>query len=158
MDDSQAPRAPAGHRRRPLTTTSERAALMARVRQRGTAPEIVVRRTVRGLGYRFRTNGRMLRGSPDLYDAIGKWAVLVNGCFWHRHARCRASTDPKNNAGFWQEKFAQNIARDKRNRRELRRLGFAVLTIWECQAKPSSDLQALERRLAKFLAGRGHRD
>jgi DNA mismatch endonuclease (patch repair protein) len=158
MKGSEAAMAPTRNRLRQIKTSPQRSALMSRVRQRGTAPEIVVRRIVRDLGYSFRNNSGRLPGSPDLYDTAGKWVVFVHGCFWHRHAGCRACTHPKNNAGFWQEKFAQNIARDKRNRRDLRRLGVAILTIWECQAKPSSDLQRLENRLARFLAVRGDRD
>src|SRR5437867_9480356 len=93
---------------RVLRTTPERAALMARVRQAGTGPEIAVRAIVKRLGHRVRTNGVGLPGSPDLYDRKRKRAVFVHGCFWHRHKNCAACTSPKSNHGFWQQKFQQN--------------------------------------------------
>ncbi len=134
-----------------LPTTPERAALMARVRQAGTRPELAVRVIVRRLGHRFRTNGVGLPGSPDLYDTNRKRVVFVHGCFWHRHKKCAACTSPKNNHVFWQQKFQQNIIRDQRNVRKLRRLGFRVLTVWECQLKSRFKLARLERRLEDFF-------
>jgi DNA mismatch endonuclease (patch repair protein) len=126
---------------------------MARVRQKGTAPELVVRDIIARGGYRFRTNGRVLPGSPDIFDPAGKLAVFVHGCFWHRHSRCRACTTPKRNAEFWREKFEQNIARDRRKLDQLRRLGYRVLTVWECQVKSPAKLARLERRLQRFFEG-----
>src|SRR5687767_12218395 len=108
---------------------------MGRVCQAGTCPELAVRRVLRRLRIRVRTNGGGLPGSPDLYDAQRKLAVFVHGCFWHRHRGCPACTTPKDNAGFWAQKFDDNVARDRRKAAELRRLGFRVLTVWECQVK-----------------------
>lgn len=139
----------------PVRTTASRSALMARVRRTGTAPELTVRRIVRGLGYCFAANGRELPGSPDLYDLQRKRAVFVHGCFWHRHRRCVACTSPKTNGTFWETKFEQNMARDRRNVRRLRRLGFRVLTVWECQMKTPTKLTRLRRRLDAFLRHEG---
>src|SRR5258708_29024306 len=108
---------------------------MARVRQKGTEPELVVRAIVKRLGHQFSINGKGLPGSPDLFDRNRRLAVFVHGCFWHRHSRCRACTAPKSNAAFWQQKFEQNVARDGRKARQLRRLGYRVMTAWECQVK-----------------------
>lgn len=124
---------------------------MSRVRQAGTAPEIVVRGLVSELGSPFSTNGRELPGSPDLYDGERKMAVFVHGCFWHRHKRCVACTSPKSNRRFWESKFEKNVARDVRNARALRRLGFRVLTVWECQVKTPTKLTRLKRRLETFF-------
>lgn len=139
---------------RGLWTTADRSELMGRVRQRGTAPEQVVRRLLRDLGYGFRTNGRALPGSPDIYDSRRRRALFIHGCFWHRHARCRACTTPTRNQSFWVEKFLANIARDQRNARALRRLGYRVMTVWECQVKSTEKLTRLERRLDRFFEER----
>ena len=134
-----------------LKTSPKRSALMSRVRQAGTAPEIVVRGLINELGSPFSTNGRELPGSPDLYDSERKLAVFVHGCFWHRHKRCVACTWPKSNRRFWESKFEKNVARDIRNARALRHLGFRVLTVWECQVKTPTKLARLKRRLEDFF-------
>ena len=134
-----------------LRTTPERALLMSRVRQCGTEPELAVRAILRDLGYRFKTNGKGLPGSPDIYSANEKRAIFVHGCFWHRHPGCRAATTPSRNRTFWQAKFVVNAARDNRNVRRLRRLGYGVMTVWECQAKSAAKLTRLRARLDRFF-------
>lgn len=131
--------------------TTERSRLMARVRQRGTAPERAVRALLDKLGHDYSTTGTELPGSPDLYNARTKRAVFVHGCYWHRHPRCRATTTPTKDRGFWLTKFDQNIARDKRKARVLRRLGYHVMTVWECQVKSPAKLARVERRLDRFF-------
>ena len=139
------------HRPVTMNPTPERSELMARVRQRGTAPELIVRQILRRRGFRYRTNARTLPGSPDVMDPRGKLVIFVHGCFWHRHARCRACTSPRHNADFWQIKFSENVRRDRRNRRELRQLGYRVIVVWECQTKSPSKRARLERRLDRFF-------
>ena len=134
-----------------LATTPERSKLMSRVRQRGTAPELAVRDILKLQGHTFQINGKMLPGSPDVFDTDQRRVVFVHGCFWHRHAGCRACTSPKSYSEFWQEKFAQNQARDRRNVRQLRHHGYRVLTVWECQVKSPAKLARLKRRLDKFF-------
>jgi len=134
-----------------LVTTPERALLMSKVRQRGTGPELAVRAILRDLGHQFRANGKGLPGSPDIYSASGKRAVFVHGCFWHRHCGCRAATTPTGNRRFWLAKFLANVARDGRNVRRLRRLGYGVMTVWECQLKSPAKLARLRRRLDRFF-------
>lgn len=143
--------APAAPPMKSLRTTPERALLMSRVRQRGTEPELAVRAILGGLGHRFRTNGKGLPGSPDIYSTNGRRAIFVHGCFWHRHPGCKAATTPSRNRKFWQAKFAANTARDRRNVRRLRRLGYGVLTVWECQLKSPAKLTRLRARLARFF-------
>lgn len=123
--------------------TSER---MAGVRQQGTAPELAVRRSLSALGLRFRTENRDLPGSPDVANRKRKWAVFVHGCYWHRHEGCSKATTPKRNREFWVVKFEANVARDARARSELKKLGYDVLTLWECEV---SSL-AFERAVARF--------
>ncbi len=125
---------------------------MAGVRQHDTSPEQAVRRLLRRLGHAYRTSNRDLPGSPDAANRSRRWAVFVHGCFWHRHAGCPRTTTPKRNRAFWEEKFVSNQRRDERSLAALRRLGFRVAVVWECQVEERPD--AVTRRLEKLL-GRG---
>lgn len=115
--------------------TKERSLLMARVRQRDTKPEMLVRRAIHGIGYRFRLQRRDLPGSPDIVLPKHKLAIFVHGCFWHRHPGCRLASTPKTRVNFWASKFVANIARDERAIEELQRLGWRVAVIWECETR-----------------------
>jgi DNA mismatch endonuclease Vsr len=119
--------------------------MMARVRQKGTAAEEAVGRALRGLGVAYRKNVRALPGSPDFANRRRRWAVFVQGCFWHRHTGCRRATTPKANRDFWLEKFTRNRARDAAAVRALRRMGIRVVLVWECQ------VEAAAPRLSKIL-------
>lgn len=130
---------------------SDRSALMARVRNRNTKPEIRVRSQLHRLGYRFRTCISDLPGSPDVVIRKHKIALFVHGCFWHGHARCRAGRLPKSNVNFWGEKVSCNRARDKAVRSRLRALGWRVMTIWECQTKRVSFARVLEKRMDRLV-------
>ena len=126
-----------------------RSELMARVRDKHSKPEIVVRRIAHRLGYRFRLHRNDLPGTPDLvFPRLGK-AILVHGCFWHRHKGCSRTTTPKTRVGYWSEKFEANIERDSRKRRQLKEQGWDVLIIWECH---TFDLERLSKRLGMFLS------
>jgi len=124
---------------------------MARVRQSGTGTELLVQELLQRLGVAFRTNAKDLPGSPDIVIAEPKVALFVHGCFWHRHGGCKATTTPKTNAAFWREKFERNQARDRRKALQLRRLGYAVLVIWECQTKNPERLERVARRIQNKL-------
>jgi DNA mismatch endonuclease, patch repair protein len=129
---------------------AERSRVMAAVKSKNTTPELVVRRFVYGLGYRFRLHRRDLPGTPDIVlSGLGK-IINVHGCFWHLHTCRHARRAPVNNADYWQKKRIRNAARDRVSLRHLRRDGWRVLTIWECQMK---DPNKLRRRIAKFLSG-----
>jgi DNA mismatch endonuclease, patch repair protein len=138
-------------RTKTLQTTDERSRLMARVRQKGTAPELIVRDILKRQRQVFSANGRALPGSPDVYSSRKMLAVFVHGCFWHRHSRCKGCTTPQTNSAFWREKFKQNLQRDLRKTRQLRRMGYRVMTVWECQVKSPVKLLRLERRLERFF-------
>jgi DNA mismatch endonuclease (patch repair protein) len=108
---------------------------MSRVRSKDTLPEVTVRSALHRLGYRFRLHRRDLPGSPDIVFPAFRSIILVHGCFWHGH-RCRAGQAmSKSNVPFWREKIEKNMKRDDRNVRKLRRLGWRLLTVWECQVK-----------------------
>jgi DNA mismatch endonuclease Vsr len=120
---------------------------MARVRQSGTAAELVVAASLRSLGASYRVNVRRLPGSPDFANRKRKWAVFVHGCFWHHHARCKRATVPKSNQKFWREKFTANRMRDKRAVLELTRSGYRVAVIWECEIGDDRLLKKLSQVL-----------
>ena len=119
---------------------------MSRIRGRDTKPELVVRSLLHRMGYRFRLCRRDLPGSPDIVLTRHSTVVFVHGCFWHRHKGCKGATTPKSNVDFWQDKFAANVERDKRNRRDLRRLGWKVVVVWECELKKLAKLETKLRR------------
>ena len=126
----------------------QRSALMARVRQRGTSPELVVAAVLRKLGFAYRLNVRALAGSPDFANRKRGWAIFVQGCFWHHHTGCMRATVPKANEAFWRDKFTTNRRRDAKSIRALRREKFRVVVVWECETRKVEQLTA---RLAKAL-------
>ncbi len=139
--------------RLPLTTTPERSQLMAGVRQTGTANELSVQKILRSLGRRFTVKAKDLPGTPDIVNRTGQWAIFVHGCFWHAH-NCHLWKLPKGNRRFWKEKFAANKKRDKTKLNELRRKGYSVLTVWQCELKNEIKVR---RKLQTFLsATNGH--
>ncbi|WP_417330733.1 very short patch repair endonuclease [Halomonas cupida] len=116
-----------------------RSRMMSSIRGRDTRPELELRRFLHAVGYRFRLQRRDLPGRPDLVLPRHRLAVFVHGCFWHRHPGCHYCSTPATRAEFWQQKFADNIARDQRNQQELERLGWRVLVVWECGFKHCLD-------------------
>ncbi len=138
-----------GHR---VFVDMETSLRMGGVRQCDTSAEQLVRRLLYRLGARYRTGVRNLPGSPDLANRSRRWALFVHGCFWHRHAGCVRATTPKRNTAFWLAKFAANRARDMRAVRALRRLGYEVTVVWECQTfEPEKLVRRLRRELAVAL-------
>ena len=131
-----------------VVSTEQRSAQMSRIRGKNTKPELVVRRLVHALGYRFRIHRRDLPGVPDLAFLRRRKVIFVHGCFWHRHPGCRYAYTPKSNVEFWQKKFSSNVERDERVMNNLRTAGWATLVIWECE---TSDLEALSARLRSYL-------
>ena len=111
----------------------KRSWIMGRIRSKNTKPEIIVRSILHCMGYRFSLKKSKLPGSPDLVLPKHRTAIFVHGCFWHRHKGCKVATMPKTRVGFWRKKFERNVARDKENLRELRKLGWHPIVLWECQ-------------------------
>jgi DNA mismatch endonuclease, patch repair protein len=129
-------------------TPERRSALMSRIRSTGTTPERLAEDAARHLRRRPATHVRSLPGRPDMVFPRSKAAVFVHGCFWHQHKGCAKARVPKTNKRFWEAKFAANRLRDRRAARELRRMGWRVLTVWECETK---DAARLQERLGRFL-------
>ena len=129
-------------------TPSQRSRCMAAVRSTDTTPELRVRRLVHRLGFRFRLHVRGLPGRPDIVLPRHRKIIEVRGCFWHSH-NCGRFKIPATRRRYWAAKFARNAERDRRTLRQLRRSGWRVLIVWECEAKPEKKLL---RKLSKFLA------
>lgn len=129
--------------------TSERSRIMRAVRDRDTKPEMLVRKMVHRLGYRYRLHRADLPGKPDLVFPSRRKVIFVNGCFWHGHDCKRGARTPKTNTDYWINKVARNLDRDSANLKELRMIGWRPLVIWECELKDSSKLK---QRLRRFLS------
>ena len=133
----------------------KRSEVMSHIRSKDTKPEMVVRRHLHALGFRFRLHSPKLPGHPDI--VLPKWhtVVFVNGCFWHRHQGCKTATMPKSNVAFWTAKFARNVARDKKEHAALRRAGWRVIVLWECEVK--TKLEKLPKRITSGFASKPKR-
>ncbi|HOM53866.1 MAG TPA: DNA mismatch endonuclease Vsr [Phycisphaerae bacterium] len=116
---------------------------MSRIRSRNTRPEQLVRSLLHRLGFRFRLcTGDRVFGRPDIVLPKYRTVIFVHGCFWHRHQRCRYAYTPKSRIDFWERKFAANIARDKEVSKRLRREGWRVVIVWECDLARIDHLKA----------------
>ncbi len=120
---------------------------MSRIRSRDTKPEQAVRSVLHRLGFRFRNDsGRRIAGRPDVVLPKYRTVIFVHGCFWHRHARCRFAYTPKSRKDFWSKKFGNNQRRDAIVKRRLKREGWRVIVIWECEITRTDELAlALEK-------------
>ena len=123
---------------------------MSRIHSKDTSPELIVRRIVYRLGYRYRLHMKDLPGKPDLVFLRKKKVIFVHGCFWHQHEspHCRNSRVPESNTDYWIPKFLRNVARDRLNQTDLVNKGWEVLVVWECETK---DNHVLEQRIRFFL-------
>lgn len=122
---------------------------MSRIRSKDTIPEKIVRSLLHRIGVRFRLHRADLPGKPDIVLPRYHLVVLVHGCFWHRHSRCRFAYMPKSRPEFWSGKFASNVRRDRKVRRQLIRAGWNVAVVWECETQ---DVESLIVRLKFLLA------
>jgi DNA mismatch endonuclease, patch repair protein len=130
-----------------VLTPEQRSRCMSRVRAKDTKPELLVRRLVHSLGYRYRLHVRGLPGTPDMVFPSRRKVINISGCFWHMH-RCGRCRIPLSRRAYWRVKLTRNRERDQQTRRGLRRLGWEVLTVWECQVTDTGKLTA---RITEFL-------
>lgn len=132
--------------------TAARSRLMARVRGRDTKPEMVCGDRSTPSAIAFVCIAAICRGTPDIVLPRYRTVAFVHGCFWHRHEGCGRTTVPKTRAAFWQDKFAANVARDRRTREALERAGWRCETVWECETKDEARLR--DRLISLFASGR----
>ena len=129
-------------------TPEDRSRIMRAVKGRDTKPEMIVRRLVHAMGYRYRLHSKDLPGKPDLVFPGRQKIIFVHGCFWHGHACPRGARVPKKNRNYWINKINRNRERDSRHVQELIKLGWLILEIWECEL---SNRNNLRERLVGFL-------
>jgi len=120
---------------------------MSRIYSKNTMPEKKARSILHKIGYRFSLHRKDLPGKPDI--ALPKYhtVIFIHGCFWHRHKGCRDTTTPKSNTTFWKKKFSYNVGRDIRHRKNLKKLGWKIIIIWECELSNEEKLKNKIKRL-----------
>jgi len=131
-----------------VLTKEQRSYCMSRIRKTDTTPELIVRRIVHRLGYRFRLYRKNLPGCPDIVLPRHKKIIFVHGCWWHRHSCKLGRRSPKSKKKYWIPKLQGNKERHKKNCHLLKRRGWKVLTIWECQTR---NPEKLTDRIVAFL-------
>ena len=134
-------------------TPEVRSANMRAIRSKGMKPEMIVRRLIHRMGFRYRLHRHDLPGRPDLVFAARKKVIFVHGCFWHQHSAkdCKLVRRPKSNTDYWLPKLDRNAKRDRDHVNALNEAGWEVLVVWECEVKTD---RRLESRLRKFLESR----
>ena len=123
---------------------------MSRIKSKDTKPELIVRSLLHRMGYRFRLYRKNLPGKPDIVLPKYGTAIFVHGCFWHRHPNCKYAYMPKSRIGFWRNKFEENTVRDKKKHSELKKSGWKVIIIWECEIHNMDKLHCKLKRLLKL--------
>ena len=116
-------------------TPEKRSWNMSRIKGKDTKIEVEVRKYLFSKGYRFRKNDKRYPGKPDIVLPKYHVAIFVHGCFWHQHEGCKDATTPKTRTEFWLEKFDKNVKNDRIKQEKLRKLGWKVIVIWECEIK-----------------------
>lgn len=129
-------------------TREHRSRVMRAVKSRDTGPEMLTRRIIHAMGYRYRLHRKDLPGKPDLVFPSRRKTIFVHGCFWHGHTCARGARMPKSNRSYWKSKIGRNVERDRESSRALRKEGWGVLIIWECEM---NNREVLRARLRRFL-------
>ncbi len=139
-----------------VLTPEQRRHCMTRIKARDTKPEVLLRKALFALGFRYRLHDRRLPGTPDLVFPKYRAVVFVNGCFWHGHD-CPLFVVPQTNTDFWLQKIGANRARDRRAVSSLRRMGWRVLTVWECALRRPAQVRNLvvAAKTARWLGSQG---
>jgi DNA mismatch endonuclease (patch repair protein) len=131
-----------------ILTQAQRSERMRRIKGKDTRPEMLVRRLLFGVGYRYRLHHKDLPGRPDMVFRSRRIVVFVHGCFWHQHQGCKTSHIPKSRSSYWAEKFKINTDRDAAVIQRLEANGWRVIVVWECETR---DLGMLRTRLPRLL-------
>ena len=126
-----------------VLTKSQRSFNMSMIKSKNTRPEVLLKKFLKDLKIPFKENYKKLNGKPDIYIPALNLAIMINGCFWHGHNKCKYFILPKTNAEFWNTKICINKIRDRRNNRLLKSSNVNVLTIWECELKNGKFLEKL---------------
>ena len=132
-----------------IYSKAKRSEIMSLISDRDSRMEISVRKALFSAGLRYRKNVKSLPGKPDIVFPKYKVVVFTHGCFWHGHEGCKASKLPESRRDFWENKIKDNIKRDKRDISLLKRMGWKVIVLWQCELKNESNRR---ERLAKLIS------
>lgn len=135
-----------------VLSPKQRSYCMSRIRSKDTKPELVIRRSLFSLGFRYRLHQRTLPGCPDLVFSKYRAVIFIHGCLWHRH-ECHLFQWPRTNSAFWRRKITRNYNNDKKNLMWLGRAGWRVMTVWECalRGKQRKDSAKVTKQIARWL-------
>jgi DNA mismatch endonuclease, patch repair protein len=136
-----------------IVDSQTRSRMMAGIRAKDTKPELVLRKSLHALGFRYRLHSKDLPGRPDLVLPKYKAVIFIHGCFWHRHESCRYASQPRTRTEFWAAKFDANVARDKAACSWLIQMGWRVAVVWECTLRKEAGVKAAAMRVAIWLQG-----
>jgi DNA mismatch endonuclease (patch repair protein) len=126
------------------TVSKEQRSLnMSKIRSKDTLPELLIRKALWRMGYRYRLHCKKLPGKPDIVIVKHRIVIFVHGCFWHRHKNCIEASRPKTNSEYWETKIAKNVERNKKHKREIEKLGWKVIIIWECNVKKDININTI---------------
>lgn len=134
-----------------IYSKSKRSSIMSKISGKETKPEVLVRKYLFSKGFRYRKNDKRFPGKPDVVLPKYKTIIFVHGCFWHNHKGCKASKLPESNRDFWGKKIGDNIKRDRKNRNELKNLGWKVIVAWQCEIKVKTKREKRLCRLVKQI-------
>ena len=126
---------------------------MSHIRSTNSKPEEIVRKSLFAQGFRYRKNVKTLPGKPDIVLPKYKTVIFVNGCFWHKHD-CPRFVWPSSNTDYWIPKITRNVERDQKNYEELKRLGWNVIIVWECELKKKNCIETMRRVENEILKGK----
>ncbi|MBD9358314.1 very short patch repair endonuclease [Methylomonas albis] len=118
-----------------VLTPEQRRRCMGSISGKNTKPELIIRKLLFSLGYRYRLHYSNLPGKPDLVFPGKRKVIFIHGCFWHRHDCSKGNSMPTNNSEFWQKKLSDNVIRDSKNSNDLKKLGWEVFVVWTCELK-----------------------
>lgn len=133
-----------------IFSKAKRSDIMSKISGKETKPEILVRKFLFSNGFRYRKNLKNLPGTPDIFLPKYKIVIFINGCFWHGHKNCKRSALPATNINFWQNKINGNIKRDKAKKLLLKKMGYKVITIWQCQLNSKNCKKILNRLIKRI--------
>lgn len=122
-----------------IWSKQKRSEVMSKIRGKNTKPEMILRSLLFRQGFRFRVHKKDLPGKPDIVLPKYKTVIFVHGCFWHYHKECREGRIPSTNTKFWEGKLFNNVEKDARYKETLEKMGWNVLTVWECEIEKSTD-------------------
>jgi DNA mismatch endonuclease (patch repair protein) len=136
-----------------VVSPAKRSQMMSGIKGKNSLPEMLVRKALFAMGYRFRLHRRDLPGTPDIAMPGRKIAIFVHGCFWHAHQGCKYAKTPSTRTQFWTAKLQGNVARDQRAADKLAEMGWRVLNVWECSTRDAEAAAGLPEALRSWIDG-----